>query len=127
MVRKSHVQPILKNIDLDARRRKRSKASHATSQTFVIQVDHFLVLTLHVLIENQLREKTHKWLSPPDPSTNHNIACATHHKGTATWFLEGNIFQQWKTRGSLLWIHGKRVSCYTFFQLLSDDILILMT
>jgi len=57
--------------------------------------------------QNQLRRDIHKWLSPPDPSTNHNIACATHHKGTATWFLEGNIFQEWKTTGSLLWIYGK--------------------
>ncbi|KAF8473035.1 hypothetical protein DFH94DRAFT_855950 [Russula ochroleuca] len=58
---------------------------------------------------NQLRENIHKWLSPPDPSTNHNIACGTHHKKTATWFFEGSIFQDWKSAGSLLWIHGKRL------------------
>ncbi|KAF8474426.1 hypothetical protein DFH94DRAFT_129537 [Russula ochroleuca] len=56
---------------------------------------------------NQLRENIHKWLSPPDPSTNHNIACGTHHKKTATWFFQGSIFQEWKSTGSLLWIHGK--------------------
>ena len=59
---------------------------------------------------NQLRESTHKWLSPPDPSTNHNIACGTHHKKTATWFFQGGIYQEWKATGSLLWIHGKRLS-----------------
>jgi hypothetical protein len=63
---------------------------------------------LHSISENQLRESIHKWLSPPDPSTNHNIACDTHHKKTATWFFEGNMYQEWKSKSSLLWIHGKR-------------------
>ena len=60
---------------------------------------------------NQLRESIHKWLSPPDPSTNYNIACDTHHKKTATWFFQGSIFQEWKSTGSFVWIHGKRLSC----------------
>ena len=63
---------------------------------------------LSIISENQLRESVHKWLSPPDLSSNHNIACGTHEKKTATWFIEGNIYQEWKTKGSLLWIHGKR-------------------
>jgi len=57
---------------------------------------------------NQLRDSVHKWLSPPDPSTNHNIACGTRHKKMASWFFEGSIFQDWKSTGSLLWVHGKR-------------------
>jgi hypothetical protein len=69
---------------------------------------------LCIISENQLRESVHKWLSPPDPSTNHNIACGTHHKKTATWFFEGNIYQEWKFKGSLLWIHGKRAPCPNF-------------
>ncbi|KAH9999584.1 hypothetical protein BJV74DRAFT_986495 [Russula compacta] len=56
---------------------------------------------------SQLREKFQTWLSPPDPSTNHNIARKVHYKGTATWFFRGSIFQQWKSSPSLLWIHGK--------------------
>jgi hypothetical protein len=63
---------------------------------------------LPILSGNQLRESIHKWLSPPDPSTNHNIACDTHHKKTASWFFQGSIFQEWKSTDSLLWIHGKR-------------------
>ena len=63
---------------------------------------------LRILPEKQLRESVHKWLSPPDPSTNHNIACDTHHKKTASWFFQGSIFQEWKSTGALLWIHGKR-------------------
>ena len=70
-------------------------------------VDYVVLL---ILSGNQLRESTHKWLSPPDPSTNHNIACGTHHKKTATWFFQGRIYQEWKATGSLLWIHGKRLS-----------------
>jgi hypothetical protein len=67
-------------------------------------------VVLPILPEHQLREGTHKWLSPPDPSTNHNIACATHHKKTAKWFFQGRIYQEWKATGSLIWIHGKRLS-----------------
>jgi hypothetical protein len=63
---------------------------------------------LRVISENQLRENIHRWLSPPDPSTNHNIACGTHHKKMATWFFQGSTFREWKSSGSLLWIHGKR-------------------
>ena len=59
---------------------------------------------------NQLRDSVHKWLSPPDPSKNHNIACGTRHKKMASWFFEGSIFQEWKSTGSLLWVHGKRSS-----------------
>ena len=63
---------------------------------------------LRILSGKQLRESAHKWLSPPDPSTNHNIACDTDHKKTASWFFQGNIFPEWKSSGSLLWIHKKR-------------------
>ena len=70
-------------------------------------------IALCIISENQLWESIHKWLSPPDPSTNHNIACDTHHKETAKWFFEGKIYQEWKSKGSLLWIHGKRVSCHS--------------
>ncbi|KAI0272000.1 hypothetical protein BGY98DRAFT_179960 [Russula aff. rugulosa BPL654] len=65
---------------------------------------------------NQLRDSVHKWLSPPDPSTNHNIACGTRHKKLASWFFDGSIFQDWKSTGSLLWVHGKR-SPHPSFQL----------
>ncbi|KAH9973635.1 hypothetical protein BJV74DRAFT_889043 [Russula compacta] len=57
--------------------------------------------------QNQMRQDLRKWLSPPDTSTNHNIACGAHHEGTATWFFQGSIFNEWKSTGSLLWIHGK--------------------
>ena len=69
---------------------------------------------LPIISDIQLRENIHGWLSPPDPSTNHNIACDTHHKKPATWFFQGNIYREWKSKGSLLWVHGKRTLCPNF-------------
>ncbi|KAF8504920.1 hypothetical protein F5888DRAFT_813389 [Russula emetica] len=57
--------------------------------------------------QSQLREKLKNWLSPPNSSTNHNIARKAHHKGTTSWFFQGGIFKEWKRSSSLLWIHGK--------------------
>ncbi|KAH9169397.1 hypothetical protein EDB89DRAFT_2099004 [Lactarius sanguifluus] len=56
---------------------------------------------------NQIKQLLRAWLSPADPSTNHNIARKAQHKGTAVWFFQGSIFIEWKSTGSLLWIHGK--------------------
>ncbi|KAF8257304.1 hypothetical protein EI94DRAFT_1818349 [Lactarius quietus] len=56
---------------------------------------------------NQLKQLLRTWLSPADPSTNHNIARTAQHEGTEVWFFQGSIFTQWKSNGSLLWIHGK--------------------
>jgi len=58
---------------------------------------------------NLLRDNLLRWLSPSDPSINHNIASKAHHDGTAQWFFQGRIFNQWKSSGSFLWVHGKRV------------------
>ena len=64
-----------------------------------------------VITGNQLRQDLHRWLLPPDPSTNYNIASSAHHEQTATWFFNGNTYKEWKSVGSksLLWIHGKCV------------------
>ncbi|KAI0297633.1 hypothetical protein BC826DRAFT_1103332 [Russula brevipes] len=58
----------------------------------------------------QLRQDIRKWLSPPDPSTNHNTARNVQHEVKPTWFFDGGIYQEWKSSPSLLWIHGKRTS-----------------
>jgi hypothetical protein len=62
------------------------------------------------LAGDKLERNVRKWLSPPDPWKNHNIACELHREGTAAWFLQGDTFSQWKasTPSSHLWIHGKR-------------------
>ena len=56
-----------------------------------------------------LRDNLLRWLSPSDPSINHNIASKAHHDGTARWFFRGRIFKEWKSTASFLWVHGKRV------------------
>jgi hypothetical protein len=58
--------------------------------------------------------KLRRWLSPANPSTNHNIARRAHHQGTATWFFQGSIYNEWKSAPSLLWIYGKRAPLSQF-------------
>jgi hypothetical protein len=62
---------------------------------------------LNLLTASQLPSQR-AWLSPADPSTNHNILRMAHNEGTAVWFFQGKIFIEWKSSGCLLWIHGKR-------------------
>jgi archaellum component FlaC len=75
-----------------------------------LYLEHIIIIptTQTGITGNQLRDNLLRWLSPPDPSTNHNIACKAHHNDTAKWFFRGSIFSQWKSSGSFLWIHGKR-------------------
>jgi hypothetical protein len=58
---------------------------------------------------DQFQRDVRLWLSPPDPSTNHDIVSEGHHEGSAKWFFESGVVTDWKSRGSLLWIHGKRM------------------
>jgi hypothetical protein len=70
---------------------------------------------------NLLRDNFLRWLSPSDPSINHNIATKAHHDGTAQWFFQGSIFNNWKSAGSFLWIHGKRAFPLNFTRSISPD------
>jgi hypothetical protein len=72
------------------------------------------------LTGDQLQRDIRSWLSPPDPSGDHNGARRYYHDGTATWFTHGSIFEGWKTTGTLLWIHGKRKCSPTFTLALAD-------
>jgi hypothetical protein len=62
-----------------------------------------------MLTGNEMQEKLHRWLSPPDPSINHHNARKTQHEGTGTWFIHCKKFREWKENGSLLWIRGNRM------------------
>jgi len=44
----------------------------------------------------QLRQDIQEWLSPPDPSINHNTACGVQHQVAANWFFDGGIYNEWK-------------------------------
>ena len=78
---------------------------------FVIPLFYVLLprLTLQYLAGDRLQRDVQNWLSPPDPSTNHELVWKAHHTGTASWFLEGDVLAEWKKMGSFLWIHGKRM------------------
>lgn len=54
------------------------------------------------------REKILTWLSHPNPSESHNnISSARKSGDTGRWFLDGTIFQKFKTCAkSVLWLHG---------------------
>ncbi|KAH7200913.1 hypothetical protein BKA60DRAFT_601085 [Fusarium oxysporum] len=51
--------------------------------------------------------KIERWLSPPDYSTNANLARERRHPGTGTWLLDSSAFREW-TVGTRrhLWLHG---------------------
>ena len=76
-----------------------------------------IIAERQVMEERRSRVRTDRaWLSPLDPSTNHNLASRAQHKGTSTWFIKGNLSKEWKSKltTSLLWIHGKRASAVLF-------------
>ena len=86
---------------------------HATSMKSSVR--HLLISLLcfqsSIALSGKMsRQDLRNWLSPPDPSTNHNTAHSAQHEGTATWFFDGGIYKEWKSNPSLLWIHGKRMS-----------------
>lgn len=63
-----------------------------------------VVESLH--LDSQFR-KINDWLSPPDPSTNFVKAQKMHYEGTGLWFLESELFQQWKSGSRQhLWLYG---------------------
>jgi hypothetical protein len=72
---------------------------------------------------DQLQKAIKGWLSPPDPLKNHRLACASRHEATATWFVQGDMFSEWKSsqRSSLLWIHGKRQSLLGRYAFIKTD------
>ena len=61
---------------------------------------------------SRVLDQLQSWLSPPDPSMNHNLARGPFRMRTGRWFLQDSTFKKWKSTGSssLLWIHGKRIS-----------------
>ncbi|PNP80119.1 hypothetical protein FNYG_06543 [Fusarium nygamai] len=51
--------------------------------------------------------KIERWLSPPDYSTNANLARKRRHTGTGAWLLNSPAFQEWKLGSRQhLWLYG---------------------
>lgn len=64
-------------------------------------------LSLFLYNIGERREKIHRWLSAPDPSSNQNQAYRKRQGTTGSWFLNSNHYADWKTTSdSLLWLHG---------------------
>ena len=59
------------------------------------------------IVGQQLLKDLQGWLTPPDPSMNYNTACASQHERTSMWVFREEIYEEWESSGSLLWIHGK--------------------
>jgi len=91
-----------KVLDIDG---KLEQANRSSSFNRTI---HFIAS--NIFVGTQLRDSLLRWLSPSDPSVNHNIASKAHHNGTSQWFFHGRMFKEWKATGSFLWVHGKRAS-----------------
>jgi hypothetical protein len=71
---------------------------------------HFVAVADGVFVGDRLQKDVQYWLSPPNPSTNQNFVRKARHKDTSAWFFESSVLAEWKAKGSLLWIHGKRSS-----------------
>jgi len=79
-------------------------------ETFVLSALMIVGSRLYSSQVTELQNNVRKWLSPPDPSINHKLQFGVHHKMSATWFTGGPVYKEWKQQGSLLWVHGKRMS-----------------
>lgn len=64
-------------------------------------------LSLNLVRNDQISENIRQWLQAPDPTVNHDAACARKYRGTGAWFTQSSSFQAWLTeRNSFLWLNG---------------------
>ncbi|KAI9465553.1 hypothetical protein BJY52DRAFT_590291 [Lactarius psammicola] len=136
LVGRTDVENALKRLDVLTQREMRMAVTRNLEVTHGINDDVKVVKAVTRSVDNNvraIREATgilsrgrarsdlRRWISPPNPSINHNLACDTHHNGTATWFVQCNTFDEWRKNGSLLWIRGnpgsgKSVLCSTIIE-----------
>jgi hypothetical protein len=64
--------------------------------------------TLNLVISGSNRENVLKWIARSDLcSSSHKAARKQCQLGTGNWFLQGQIYQNWRKKpGSFLWLHG---------------------
>ncbi|KAK0934692.1 hypothetical protein LTR29_013698 [Friedmanniomyces endolithicus] len=98
---------------VDAAEVRRTPELWRVLENIDVKVDEVLATgrSTHVMIERSTadaqRDKTHQWLSPPDPSMNHNKALQQRHAGTGHWFVKGETFSSFKDgKLPILWLHG---------------------
>ncbi|KAH9035901.1 hypothetical protein EDB85DRAFT_2112683, partial [Lactarius pseudohatsudake] len=108
LIGKKEMEDALKRLDKLTQEEAHMAAAETLRLTHIITNDvQQLASSVDDMKWNQSRKSLREWVFPPDPSTNHNIACDLHHGGTAQWFFQGSMFGKWKSTGSLLWIYGK--------------------
>ena len=105
----SHTKQISPVLTRVRSRSSRSVKRYKQDETSVVFPTPFVAETDGIFVGDQLQRDVRYWLSPPDPSTNHNFVRKARHSGTAAWFFESKALTEWKARGSFLWIHGKRM------------------
>ncbi|EMD37408.1 hypothetical protein CERSUDRAFT_73309 [Gelatoporia subvermispora B] len=108
----AYIRRLMGNPDVESALRKLERlnveeAQMTGVQTF--QLVYSLVNSLNETMKNErgVLHQYRTWLSPPDPSTNHNIALDHYHESRGRWLLESEQGRQWKVTTSLLWIQGK--------------------
>lgn len=75
-----------------------------------VSVSHISTQNQRILDEQNSTDfrKLSRWLTPPDPWTNHDGARQRHQEHTGTWLLRHSQYQKWKQSGvGHLWLHGK--------------------
>ncbi|KAH9073600.1 hypothetical protein EDB83DRAFT_2260404, partial [Lactarius deliciosus] len=108
LIGKKEMEDALKRLDKLTQEEARMAAAETLRLSHIItNVVQRLASSVDDMKWNESRKSLREWVFPPDPSTNHNIACDLHHGGTAQWFFQGSMFGEWKSTGSLLWIYGK--------------------
>ncbi|KAH9165572.1 hypothetical protein EDB89DRAFT_2233302 [Lactarius sanguifluus] len=108
LIGKKEMEDALRRLDKLTQEEARMAAAEILRLTHIITNDvQHLASSVDDMKWNESRKSLREWVFPPDPSTNHNIACDLHHGGTAQWFFQGSMFGEWKSTGSLLWIYGK--------------------
>ena len=73
-----------------------------------------------MIVGERIIQDLQRWFTPPDPSTNHNIACGSQHERTAVWVFSENVYQEWEATGALLWLHGKGLCLQSQIDVSSD-------
>ncbi|KAN0128615.1 hypothetical protein V8E53_013534 [Lactarius tabidus] len=108
LIGKKEIEDALKRLDKLTQEEARMAAAEILRLTQIVANDvQQLAVSIDDVKWNQVRVSLRSWVTPPDPSINHNFACGIQHGGTAQWFFRGGMFRDWKSTGSLLWVYGK--------------------
>jgi Cdc6-like AAA superfamily ATPase len=63
--------------------------------------------TTGIIEANFKLQQIYSWLSPSDPSTNHNNALNQRYESTGQWFVKGEVFTLFKEgKVPFLWLNG---------------------